>query len=89
MKYWKEPVEKAWFSFFADGKRVGTVEDSAKCQKEIRRLRGLAGIQVVEASSADMVKAGATTALPKRIINKMQSLYNQRRERDGDVRCAI
>ena len=81
MKHWKQPLEKNWYSFLADGKRVGTLEDSPKVQKEIKRIKKLAGIEIVTASNEDLMKVNAKTVIPKRITDKMEKLYQVKQNR--------
>ncbi len=60
-----------WWSFIADGRLVSTQEESARTNKEIIRLRGLAGISIQPATDSDLIKINAKTLLPKRITDKM------------------
>jgi len=70
-RYWKSPEEKIWYSFFVDGKRIATLEDSTAVQKEKRRLTNLAGISIKRATSQELIDKNAYTVLPDRIISKM------------------
>jgi hypothetical protein len=72
-KYWKSPVEKAWFTFICDGKVLEVMQDSAKCDRERARLQGLHGISVVPTTPDHHIKKGSKTVIPVSIINKMQS----------------
>ena len=81
MKHWKQPLEKIWYSFIVDSKRIATLEDSPKVQKEIKRINKLAGIEVVAASEQDLTRVNAKTVIPKRITDKMKSLYETKQNR--------
>jgi hypothetical protein len=74
MKHWKQPDEKQWYSIIVDGKRIATIEDSNSCQKEIKRLKALSGIEVRPANAEELIKVKAKTSIPRRIINKMMQL---------------
>jgi len=81
-KYWKEPKEKIYYSFFVEGKRIDTVADCASTQKEKARLEALHGIEVRKATPEELISINAFTILPKRIIGKMNSaMYAIRNKR--------
>jgi hypothetical protein len=77
--HWKEPKEKNWYTFLANGKLIGICEDCNVMQKEISRVSGLAGVIVRPATKKELIKVNAKTVLPKRIINKMEYLARNAR----------
>ena len=74
MKFWKQPEEKAWISVIVDGRCIQTCEDSARLDKERKRLFGMAGIHFVAATLEQLIKVNARTVIPKRIVDKMDML---------------
>jgi hypothetical protein len=72
--YWKEPKEKRWFSVFADGHYVGTVEESPAALNYLDRIRGLVGIEIKKSTNEHLIKCHARTVLPSRIVKKMRKL---------------
>ena len=76
--YWKAPVEDLWFSFFVDGKRIGTEKNSKAIRKEINRLKYLTGIDVRPATGPDIIAVKGKTIIPKRIRRKMRSMHRAR-----------
>jgi len=81
MKHWKQPLEKNWYSIIIDGKRISTLEDSPKVQKEIKRINKLIGIEIVIASNKDLANVNAKTVIPKRIIDKMAQMCKTKQNR--------
>jgi hypothetical protein len=73
-KHWKSPSEKKWFSVIVDGRRIDTQEESSAFEKEVQRIKKLAGVNVVEALPEHLMKVRAHTKLPKRIYEKMEML---------------
>lgn len=71
-KYWKSPKEEFWTEFIVDGKIIGIAKGAA-AEKEKKRLSGLMGIYIGEASPEALIKHRAKTNLPKRIYEKMES----------------
>jgi len=71
MSLWKEPKQKKWWSFIADGRCLGTLQECAEVYREKMRLRGLFDVSVVPATEGQLIKANAKTVLPKRITKKM------------------
>ncbi|MBU1417381.1 MAG: hypothetical protein KKI15_02730 [Proteobacteria bacterium] len=79
MSLWKEPEPKRWYSFVVDGKCIATVEECAAVEKEMKRLSGLAGVQIGLATDEQLIHAKALTRLPKRITDKMEMAAAQKR----------
>lgn len=77
--------EKRWYVFIADGKMVDCLEESAKCKVEIKRLRGLHGIEIYDASPDDLIAVNAKTLLTKGQVNKMKQAAMVIRNRNAKI----
>lgn len=63
------------YEIIVDGKNLGILYESARTQKELKRLKGLKGIEIKEASFEALRTFNAKTKLPERIYLKMRDLY--------------
>jgi len=81
VKYWPEQSQKFWYAFVVDGRCIGIVQESAKAEKEKKRLENLCGIQVRKATPNELIKFNAKTAIPTRIVKIMQAKARTRSPR--------
>ena len=77
MAIWKQPEEKKWWSFIADGRCLDTLQECAEVYREKMRLRDLIGVSVEPATSEQLIKVNAKTVLYKRITKKMSEAAKQ------------
>ena len=73
--HWKTPKVKQWYSIIVDGKCLVTMLECGALSKEKSRIGNLCGIAIRPATSAQMIKVGASTKIPWWIIKKMYKMY--------------
>ena len=71
--------------FVVDGKTISCIEDSAACQREIKRLQNFRGIRICPASNEAMIQFNVKTIVPYRIQIKMEEFYQEARKRACDL----
>lgn len=66
----KQDEEKKWFEIEVDGKLIGIIEDGTKLEAERKRIAGLIGVEIREASVNNLIKFKTKTVIPKKMIDK-------------------
>ena len=78
-KYWKSPKEEHWFVIIADNEPVGVMIQSPALDRERKRFEGTLSVDVVLADNNDLLRFGAKTLIPKRIITNMAQLSGRQK----------
>ena len=68
---------KNWYEIKVDGKILGVLFPSEQTEKEAERLKGLMGIEVLQARPETLIEINATTELPKSLIIRWRSAYKK------------
>ena len=76
IKWWKSPDQKKWYQIACDGQLLTCLEDSARTQKEIKRLKSLKGIEIAPATAKSLIKFNCKTNIPLRIQQKMSEAFD-------------